>query len=205
MRAESDDPGAPALHCAILAGGSGSRIGGAKALRRLAGRPMAAYPIAAAEAAGLRAILVAKPGTDLAELESAGTEVLREPERPQHPLVGVIAALRAIDAPLVVCPCDLPLVPAGLLAHLAQLDRPALAAPTPAAVEPLLGRYEPAAVGSLEAGVARRASAREIAAGLDPLYVEDAVLRTFGDVPTMLANVNTEEDLARLELLLASP
>ena len=203
MRAESDDPSAPALHCAILAGGSGSRIGGAKALRRLAGRPLAAYPIAAAEAAGLRPVLVAKPGTDLGELESTGAEVLREPEQPQHPLLGVVSALRAIDAPLVICPCDLPLIPPTLLAYLAQLGGPALVAPAPTEVEPLLGRYEPEALSLLEAAVAGGRSARQTAAQLNPLYVGAEVLRTFGELPEMLSNVNTDDDLARIGLRLA--
>lgn len=147
-------------------------------------------------------MLVAKPETDLAELESAGTEVLREPPSPQHPLVGVIAALREIDAPLVVCPCDLPLVPASLLAYIAQLDGPALVAPVPSAIEPLLGRYQPGALSLLEAGVARGDSARGITAALGPQHLGAEVLQSFGQLPTMLSNVNTHEDLAHVELLL---
>ncbi|MBK5220825.1 MAG: NTP transferase domain-containing protein, partial [Thermoleophilia bacterium] len=50
--------GAGAVLGAVLAGGSGSRIGGAKATVELAGRPLIAYPLAALEAAGVEAVVV---------------------------------------------------------------------------------------------------------------------------------------------------
>ena len=50
---------------AVLAGGLGSRIGGDKALVQLAGRPLISYPLAAAQAAGLDAVVVAKRSTSL--------------------------------------------------------------------------------------------------------------------------------------------
>ncbi|MGH2902423.1 MAG: NTP transferase domain-containing protein, partial [Solirubrobacteraceae bacterium] len=45
----------------ILAGGKGRRLDGAKASALLGGRPLASYPVAAMRAAGLEALLVAKP------------------------------------------------------------------------------------------------------------------------------------------------
>jgi molybdenum cofactor guanylyltransferase len=63
------DPGStPEMTAAtgvVLAGGRGSRLGGAKAMAELAGRPLIAYPLAALAAAGLDAFVVAKPGNDL--------------------------------------------------------------------------------------------------------------------------------------------
>ena len=53
----------------VLAGGLGSRIGGDKALVQLGGRPLITYPLAAAEAAGLDAVVVAKRTTKLPALD----------------------------------------------------------------------------------------------------------------------------------------
>jgi molybdenum cofactor guanylyltransferase len=50
---------------AVLAGGHGRRLGGTKPTAELAGRPLISYPLAALEAAGLAAFVVAKPSTDL--------------------------------------------------------------------------------------------------------------------------------------------
>ena len=64
---------------AILAGGRGSRIGGDKALVQLGGRPLISYPLAAAKAAGLDAVVVAKRNTKLPPLD---VPVLLEPDAP---------------------------------------------------------------------------------------------------------------------------
>lgn len=50
---------------AVLAGGRGSRLGGAKAMAELAGRPLISYPLAALADAGLDAFVVAKPSSGL--------------------------------------------------------------------------------------------------------------------------------------------
>jgi molybdenum cofactor guanylyltransferase len=50
---------------AVLAGGRGTRLGGAKPTTELAGRPLISYPLAALTAAGIEAFVVAKPSTDL--------------------------------------------------------------------------------------------------------------------------------------------
>jgi molybdopterin-guanine dinucleotide biosynthesis protein A len=57
----------------VLAGGRGSRLGGAKPTAELAGRPLVSYPLAALAAAGLDAVVVAKPGTDLDGTNLGGT------------------------------------------------------------------------------------------------------------------------------------
>lgn len=187
----------------ILAGGRGRRLGGAKPLRALGGRPLIAYPIAAVRAAGLRPVIACKPDTDLGPLETSSVTTVREPARPSHPLLGVATALRALDAAIVVCPCDLPLLPAALLSHLAGLPGAAVVAPAPDAVEPLLARYELAALPALEHGVAADLAAREVVAGLDPLLVGTEQLSAFGDPAAMLANANTSADLERIERALA--
>jgi molybdopterin-guanine dinucleotide biosynthesis protein A len=60
----------------VLAGGRGSRLGGAKAIADLAGRPLIAYPLDALTAAGLGPFIVAKPNTPL-----RGRPNVRRPKR----------------------------------------------------------------------------------------------------------------------------
>src|SRR5215207_4701563 len=50
---------------AVLAGGRGRRMGGAKAMAPFRGEPLVTWPLAAAHAAGLEAVIVAKPGIEL--------------------------------------------------------------------------------------------------------------------------------------------
>ena len=56
----------PAL-VAVLAGGRGERIGGAKPTRALAGRALIDYPLSAAREARLETVVVAKRDTDVAQ------------------------------------------------------------------------------------------------------------------------------------------
>jgi molybdopterin-guanine dinucleotide biosynthesis protein A len=59
----------------VLAGGRGSRLGGAKPTAELAGRPLISYPLAALAEAGLEAAVVAKPDTDLGGRPLARTDL----------------------------------------------------------------------------------------------------------------------------------
>ena len=59
----------PAPLVAVLAGGRGRRLGGAKPAAELCGRPLVAWPLEAARAAGLEAVVVAKAGTPLPDLD----------------------------------------------------------------------------------------------------------------------------------------
>ena len=81
---------ASAPFAAVLAGGRSRRMGSPKALVELGGRPLLAWAVAAALDAGLEAVVVAKPGSELPPLD---VPVWPEPEQPAHPLVGVVAAL----------------------------------------------------------------------------------------------------------------
>ena len=96
---------------ALLAGGKGSRLGGrSKAAIEVAGRPLASYPAAALAAVCERIAFVAKPGSELPDLD--GVERWDEPDEPRHPVVGIIHALEEAAGPVLVCAADMPYVTA---------------------------------------------------------------------------------------------
>jgi molybdopterin-guanine dinucleotide biosynthesis protein A len=136
----------------LLAGGLGRRMGAPKATVDLAGRPLASYPLDALRAALGEAVAVAKRDTPLPEL---GVEVWLEPDEPRHPRAGIVHALeRAGGRAIVVCALDLPLVDASLVAGLASVPAhgaPAVIPRTGGRLQPLLARYEPAALAPLAA------------------------------------------------------
>ena len=143
-----------------------------KALVELGGRPLVAWALAAALEAGLEAVVVAKPGSPLPPLD---VPVWPEPEQPFHPLAGVVAALeRSAPRAVVALACDMPFVPAELIARLAALDAVA-AAP---AGEAFPGRYERAALPILRAGLEREAPLREVLAELDAVEIDPGAART---------------------------
>jgi molybdopterin-guanine dinucleotide biosynthesis protein A len=183
----------------ILAGGRGSRIGGAKALVELSGRPLVLWAVEGLQGAVPEVCLVAKPSTVLPPLP--GVTVWREPVEPQHPLVGIVTALAlARGRAVLVCAADMPFVAASTLRALGERPTdgaPALIASRDGLLQPLLGRYEPSALALLEPAVADAvAPLRAVVGALRParFVVEDAV---------ELFNVNTPEDLVRARAILA--
>ncbi len=181
----------------VLAGGAGTRLGGAKPGTLLAGRPLVSYPLAALRAVLDEVAVVVKDDTDLPPLEN-GVLVWREPDAPRHPLAGVVEALRRAEGrAVVVLACDLPFVTADLVRTLATADAggaPAVVATTAdRGLQPLCARYERAALAALTGFDAGGRTIAQIQA-LQPatLSVPDALLR----------NVNTRDDLAEAEAAL---
>jgi molybdopterin-guanine dinucleotide biosynthesis protein A len=171
----------------VLAGGLSRRMGRPKALVPLGGRPLIAWPLAAAAAAGLEAVVVAKPGSVLPPLE---VPVWDEPEAPSHPLTGLVAALERAGGPVVALACDMPFVSAGLVARLAAAR--GVAAP---AGEAFPARYEPSALPVLRAGLERETAVRAVLAELGVAPAEaDA---------EELVGINDPEALARAEAALS--
>jgi molybdopterin-guanine dinucleotide biosynthesis protein A len=171
---------------AVLAGGRGSRIGGDKALVKLAGRPLIEYPLAAAQAAGLEAVVVAKRNTRLPALD---VRVLIEPDEPTHPLAGVVTALEQFEA-VIAIPCDMPFLDAADLATLA-------ATPADVAVltseQPFPALYRRVALPQLREAVRAGESVRSTQAQCS---APAAIAPTR---ETTQFSVNTLEDLAEAE------
>jgi len=182
----------------VLAGGAGTRLGGAKALAPLRGEPLLLRPLQALGEAVGEVVVVAKRSTALPGLPP-GVALWVEPDEPRHPLTGVVHALDAAGGrPVLVLAVDLPLVTAGLLRELALSDAtgaPAVVAVAGGELQPLCARYEPASRAVLAAALPDGRVLDAVRA-LRPALVEA------GD-PALLANVNTPEDLARVEAALA--
>lgn len=187
----------------MLAGGSGSRLGGTKPLARLGGRPLISYPLAAALASGHETLVIAKRRFPLPALVP-GCQVAYEPDLPQHPLRGIVTALtHAAGRPVIVVGCDMPFLTARLLAWLAEIP----AASSVVTViggrpQPLLARYAPRDLPALEGALHEQAPLRQTVRALMPRSIAEAELRRFGDPRTLCFNVNDPADLAQAEELL---
>ena len=173
-------------------------MGSPKATVELRGRPLIAYPIAAARAAGLEPVVVAKASSALPPLDC---EVLIEDAADPHPLNGIIAALEGADEPQVVVACDVPLVPPALLAELAAREEP-LVVPADPRPQPLVSRWDPSLLDLLRTATATGVPLVRLVAELGATAIAGDDLRAFGEPAEMFANVNDPESLAIAERLL---
>jgi len=187
---------------AVLAGGRSARFGAPKALAELAGRTLVERALDSVTAAGLEPVVVAREHSPLPA--RLGARIVRDPPGEPHPLRAITAALGEERAAVVVA-CDMPFVPAPLLAWLAELREPLAVAQLAGRVQPLLGRYEPSLVAELAAAADRGEPAGEAVLALGARRIGEAELRRFGDPARIGFNVNRAEDLARAEHLLARP
>jgi molybdopterin-guanine dinucleotide biosynthesis protein A len=187
------DPGRHERHDpfgVILAGGTGTRIGGSKAVVNLNGRPLISYPLDAMWRAIGQVAIVAKIDTELPSV--AGATVWVEPDEPRHPLLGVVHALGLAEGrPVLVCPVDLPFVSPTLIRRIVEAaSRPSAAviAAHDGRPQPLLGCYQPETLRPLTAALEREIPVREAVAALHPTHyeVEDA---------DELFNINSPDDL----------
>jgi molybdenum cofactor guanylyltransferase len=179
----------------VLAGGAGRRIGGDKCTVELAGRPLVLYPIAALRRVCEQVIVVAKQDTKLPQL-AGEAEVWIEPDEPQHPLAGVVHALRTASVRrILVLACDMPLVPEALLRGLLKAaDGAGAVACCGDIAEPLCACYTKQALKGLE----------RFEPGERAIDVVDGlgVARVEWDDADAVLSVNAPEDLLRAQALL---
>lgn len=184
----------------MLAGGAGSRLGGAKPSALLAGLPLIAYPIAAAVAGGLDVVVVAKRDTPLPPLQCP---LVVEPERPLHPLCGVVAALDCAEQrAVVVVACDMPFLTGPLLDWLAGLSGSAVAT-VDRRVQPLLARYVQANRPVFERALGEERSLTSAVGEIAATQIDAPALARFGDPTRLCFSVNDAGDLALAEQWLA--
>jgi molybdopterin-guanine dinucleotide biosynthesis protein A len=186
---------------AILAGGRGERIGGAKAMRRLLADPMIEHVAAVLQSNVDRLAVV---GDQQAAVVIDAVHLHDETEDQPGPLVGVLAALewstRELVEWVVVVPCDMPLLPSDLVERLlvaaVKSGAPVAYAQTPGGQHPLVAVWR-----SELALPLRSAMAGGHPAVRDMLSRFGAIGVLFEDDSAFL-NVNTPTDLAEAEELL---
>jgi molybdopterin-guanine dinucleotide biosynthesis protein A len=174
---------------AVLAGGRSRRMGGSKATADLGGRPLVAWPLEALRAVLDDVVVVAKASTPLPPLD---VPVWVEPAEPSHPRAGIVHALeRAAGRPVLICAADLPLVTPVLVRTIAHAEGRSVVVPRAAGrLQPLLARYEPAALAALRAAPADEPLTATVE-GLRPRVLEMADGEAF-------LNANTPEELAEI-------
>ncbi len=175
-------------------------MGGEKASALLAGRPLIDYPLAAARAAGLEAVVLAKATTVLPPLAE---RVLLEPERPSHPLCGALSALsfagkRSPAAAVLLVGCDMPFLTGELLGWLAMQEGAAMAE-VGGRWQPLLSRCLVAQIAPLKAALTAGRSLRGAIGELSPRIVSERELRRFGEPERLAFNVNDAAELHAAE------
>jgi molybdenum cofactor guanylyltransferase len=186
---------------AVLAGGAGRRLGGAKAATRLAGKPLISYPLAAALGAGLDTVVIAKHSTPLPPLP---VPLIEEPDLPLHPLCGVLRALTyaaKMDPPsggILLLACDMPFLTAELLGWLAGLEGAAMPE-IDGLPQPLLGRCEPRHQPLLQESLEAESSLTAAMLSLGPRIVDEEELSQFGIPEQLCFNVNDLDDLQAAE------
>jgi molybdenum cofactor guanylyltransferase len=169
----------------LLVGGASTRFGSPKALARFRGEPLAERAWRALGETCAERIAVGKAG----ELELP-FPVLDDGAEVRAPIAGVVAGLAAASNDLcILLPVDCPLVTGELLRALADACADADAAVPQTG--PLPGAYRRSALPALQRRLAEeRLSLRDALAELDS--------RTLHLDETLLANVNTTEDLRLL-------
>ena len=165
----------------LLVGGASTRFGSPKALARFGGETLAERGWRILGEAFAQRLAVGKGDLELP------FDVVVEPAEPQAPIVGVVAALRAIATETAVfLPVDCPLVTPDILRALGEERAVTQTGPLP-------GAYSKADLPELE---------RRLAAGDYSLRgVNQRVLEAD---PLLLANANTRAQLSTLEKHLAA-
>jgi molybdenum cofactor guanylyltransferase len=194
---------ADAVTPVILAGGAGTRLGGAnKALLEVGGRRVIDRLLDAVRPLGAEIVIVNNDGS-LAGL--AGTRVVPDREPGAGALMGLYSGLAAVATPLATATaCDMPFVSTALLRGLL-----ALAAEHDAVVplvgdqpEPLHAVYRTDCLPAIEAALGR--GQKRLISFFDSVrvrYVTEAEIRRWDPELRSFLNVNRPDDLALAEAL----
>jgi molybdopterin-guanine dinucleotide biosynthesis protein A len=183
----------------ILAGGRSTRMGRDKASIVLAGRTLLERAVAAVRRAGGTPLVLGPPRPDLDRL---GAKLLDD--EGAGPLAALRMGLQAARGPAFALACDVPLLPSEAIAFLVAGLSPARAVVPQAAgkLQVLAAAYGEGALAAFDDAIAAgEASVQAAVQRLDPRVVPVEDLGAWGD-ERMFLNVNSPEDLRRVEALL---
>lgn len=175
----------------VLAGETGDRRPEPTAL--LAGRPLASYPLEALAGVCERVAVVCGSSTELPDLPDA--ERWEEPHGAGHLGTGIAHALETAAGPVLVCGADMPFVTADACRTLlsATGSTPAVVATAAGVLQPALGLYAPAALGTFREAP-EDVPLSDTVESLDPARVALP--------PGLLRSVDTPDELAEAEAAL---
>ncbi|GGE00221.1 molybdenum cofactor guanylyltransferase [Tsuneonella deserti] len=180
----------------ILAGGDGSRMGGAKPLRMLAGRTLLDRAIHRARSWSDDIFISARSA---AQVGAAGLPLLLDEPGLGGPLAGLAAARSTGSDAVLTVPCDMPFLPTDLLPRLMEAfaGRGAALAEARGQVHPVCGLWRTEALGEI---ADYAASGRRSLIGF-----AERVGYSIGrwEAAEMFDNINTRADLAMAEARLA--
>jgi molybdenum cofactor guanylyltransferase len=185
---------------AVLAGGRGERLGGGKPNALLSGEPLISYPLRAASAAGLEAVVIAKPATVLPPLAQ---RIVYDGQALHHPLAGLLAALREHET-VIALGCDMPFVSPAMLRWLAEQRAPAVIRRHGNFLQPFPALYLSRDVSALQASMLAQRSMRASIEDLQPAIFDERELDGFGDPARLFFSVNTATDLQLAQSWLAA-
>lgn len=183
----------------VLAGGRGRRLGNRdKGLLTINGQPLIAQVIAQLAPQHKRFLISAN--RHLEQYRQFGHPVVADklPDFP-GPLAGIAAALEHCETPLLLCvPCDVPRIPANiglrLLSALAASGKTAAVAHDGQRLQTLCCLLHRSCLGNLQTYLAAgERKADRWLMGLDAEVVD------FSDCADAFANINTAEDVTRLQ------
>lgn len=188
----------------ILAGGRAERMGGRdKGLLPLAGRPMAAYALAAL--APQVGTVIINANRNLDDYRALGVPVVSDAVGEFYgPLAGMLAALAGVAQPYIITsPCDSPLLAADYVSRmytaLIENDAEIAVAQSEGRLQPVFALLSTAVHDSLRAYLLAGERKIDRWFACHRLAVVD-----FADRAAMFRNVNTPEELAALEQELSS-
>ncbi len=191
---------------AILAGGGATRFGGTpKGLEQVGGRRVIDRLVDAfIQGIGEPPLLVANAPE--ASAWCPGIRVVRDLIPGAGSLGGLYTAVEEAPAPVVCVAWDMPFVPPGLIAALAEAVGEADAVLPASAgrrgVEPLCAAYGPGSAGPMHERIVAgdfRAIAFHESVRVSILSMD--TIRRFGDPAVLFFNVNTPEDLIKADRL----
>ena len=191
----------------ILAGGEGRRMGGRdKGLEPFAGLPLVAHTVKRFDGHVHELMINANRNSDAYALFA--DRVIEDAEGGfKGPLMGIYSGLLAAQTPwLLVAPCDSPALPHDLVARMvagitqAGVEHDIAVAFDGERLHPVVALLRTSLADDLAATLAE--GERKI----DRWYARHAWCRVdMSDCPEAFANLNTEEEKARLELALTTP
>jgi len=191
----------------VFAGGEGRRMGTDKAVLTIGDRTLLQHAVDRVRAAGGEPIVL---GPTRGHDEVAGARQIddRVDGVPQGPLLALQRGLLALASPgrAVALACDLPLVPAALLRHLAQAGEiwDAVVPRSGGELQVLSAAYGRECLPAIDRSIARGERAVHLfLKEVRHRVLEEDALQPFGG-PEIFMNLNTPADLALVRARLAS-